>query len=110
MLLCDRFVFTSAGVKIELKPEVLRASVNSELTINVFPVNNLGFKTPFGETNVRFEIEQGANLIEIRELSPGVAKISSKGIEGEATVGIYSLKSGILVQKLLIKILPRDLT
>lgn len=103
-------MFTSAGVKIELKPEVLKASVNSELTINVFPINTLGFKTPFGETNARFEIEQGANLIEIREISPGVAQIRSKGIEGEATVGIYSLKSGILVQKLLIKILPRDVT
>lgn len=70
----------------------------------------LGFKTPFGVTEVRFEVEQGASLVELQVISSGVAKIRSKGIEGEATIGIYSMKSGILVQKLLIKILPRDVT
>jgi hypothetical protein len=91
-----------------VKPEVLRANPNSELTISVYPVNLMGFKTPFGETNARFDVEQGANLIELREISPGIAKVRSKGIEGEATVGIYSLKSGILIQKILVKILPKD--
>lgn len=70
----------------------------------------MGFKTPFGETNARFDIEQGANLIEIKEVSAGIVNVRSKGIEGEAIVGVYSLKSGMLIQKVLIKILPRDLT
>ena len=34
--------------------------------------------------------------------------VRSKGIEGEATLGIYSLKSGMQIRKVLIKILPRD--
>ena len=86
------------------------ASENSQLIIRVYPVNLLGFKTPFGETNARFDIEQGANLVEIRDVSAGVVNVRSKGIEGEAIIGVYSLKSGVLIQKLLIKILPRDLT
>jgi len=109
-LLSDRFVFVSNGVKIDLNPPVLRASVTSELTVSVYPINSLGFKTPFGETNARFEIEQGANLVQMQDVSPGIVKIRSKGVEGEATLGIYALKSGVLLQKLLIKILPKDLT
>ena len=108
-LLSDRFVFMSNGIKIDMKPEVLRASVASELTVSVYPINLLGFKTPFGVTDARFEIEQGANLVQVEDVSPGIVKIRSKGVEGEATLGIYSLKSGALLQKILIKILPKDL-
>jgi hypothetical protein len=109
-LLADRFVFMSSAVKVDMSPPVLHASSVSELKISVFPVNLLGFKTPFGESQVRFEIEQGANLIEVSEISTGLALVRSKGLEGEATVSIYGLKSGVLVQRLLIKILPKDLT
>ena len=109
-LLSDRFIFVSVKTDIEINPAVLHASENSQLTIRVYPVNLMGFKTPFGETNARFDIEQGANLIEIKEVSAGIVNVRSKGIEGEAIVGVYSLKSGMLIQKVLIKILPRDLT
>jgi len=87
---------------------VLRANTSSELIINVFRVNMLGFKTPFSKVYVRFEIEEGANLIEVTSYTGESAKIRSKGIEGEAVVGVYSLKSGALVSKVVIKILPRD--
>ncbi len=92
-----------------MAPPVLRASETSALTVSVFPVNLLGFRTPFGETNARFEIEQGTNLVQMEDVSPGVVKIRSRGMEGEATLGIYALKSGALLQKLLIKILPKDM-
>lgn len=108
-MLADRFVFTSSGIKIELKPEVLRASTNSELEINVYRSNLLGFRVPFGKVEVKFTIEEGANLIEIiNELTEGYAKVKSKGIEGEAVIGIYDLKSGMQISRVLIKILPRD--
>jgi hypothetical protein len=45
----------------------------------------------------------------VSEISTGLALVRSKGLEGEATVSIYGLKSGVLVQRLLIKILPKDL-
>jgi hypothetical protein len=65
---------------------------------------------PFAESEVRYVIEEGNNLVEIVNEDPkGKCRIRSKGIEGEAIVGIYSLRSGVQVSRVLIKILPRDL-
>lgn len=102
-------IFTSTEAKVEVKPEVLRASNNSQLEIIVFRANMLGFKVPFSKVEVRFVITEGANLIEIlSESTEGKVTVRSKGIEGEASVGIYSIKSGLEIKKVLIKILPRD--
>lgn len=69
----------------------------------------LGFKVPFSAVDVRFTVEEGVNLVElVSESSEGSVTIRSKGIEGEAVVGIYSLKSGLPVKKVMIKILPRE--
>lgn len=109
ILLGDRFIFTSRDIKIELKPEILRASTSSELRITVYRVNMLGFKVPFSKIEAQFLIEDGKNLIELSGEGTGSSIIiRSKGIEGEASVGIYSLKSGMQMRKVLIKILPRD--
>lgn len=71
----------------------------------------LGFKVPFSSVDVRFNIEEGSNLIEMVNESPdGKAVIRSKGIEGEAIIGIYSLKSGLQLSRLMIKILPKSKT
>jgi hypothetical protein len=108
-LIADRVIFTATDAKVELKPEVLRASENSQLQITVFRSNMLGFKVPFSSVDVRYTVEEGNNLIEIVNEEPdGNATIRSKGIEGEAIIGIYSIKSGLPVKKILIKILPRN--
>ena len=109
VLLGDRFIFTSSDVKIDMNPPVLRASTASELTLSVYRVNLLGFKVPFSEIEAQFLIEDGKNLVEFNGEGTGSSIIvRSKGIEGEATVGIYSVKSGMQIMKVLIKILPRD--
>ena len=79
--------------------------------INVYKSNLLGFKVPFSVSEVRFAIEDGANLIEIvnESTAEGFVKIRSKGIEGEAIIGVYSLRSGVQVTRILIKIMPRDI-
>jgi len=108
-LLAERLVFTSAKVKVELEPGFLYASQHSELTLNVYPVNTLGFRTPYAKTEVRFDVVEGANLIELEgTVENHTVKVKSKGKEGEAVVGIYSLKSGLELYKILIKILPKD--
>lgn len=108
-LAADRIVFTSSDVKIDVNPEVLRASVNSEVLITVKRVNILGFEVPFSKVEAAFVIEDGANLVEFNG-DPGSSsvKVRSKGKEGEATIGIYSVKSGMQIRKVLLKILPRD--
>jgi len=48
-------------------------------------------------------------LIEIvSDSNDGKIKVRSKGLEGEAIVGVYSLKSGVQISRVLIKVLPRD--
>lgn len=108
MLVLERVIFTSSEIEVETTPEVLRASTSSELAINVYRMNMLGFKTPFSKVYARFEIEEGSNLVEITGQTEESATIRSKGIEGEAVIGVYSLKSGALVSRVLIKILPPD--
>ncbi len=108
-LAADRLVFTSSDVRIDIAPEVLRASVNSEVLISVKRVNILGFEVPFSKVDAAFVIEDGANLVEFAG-EPGSSSVvvRSKGKEGEATIGIYSVKSGMQIRKVLLKILPRD--
>jgi hypothetical protein len=68
----------------------------------------LGFDNPLGKINVRFEIEEGDNLIELTGVSAESVTVRSRGIEGEAIVAVYSLRSGVMISKVLIKILPLD--
>ncbi|MBE2218723.1 MAG: hypothetical protein IAE90_10990 [Ignavibacteria bacterium] len=109
VLAADSLVFTSSDVRIDIAPEVLRASVNSEVLISVKRVNIFGFEVPFSKVDAAFVIEDGANLVEFAG-EPGSSSVivRSKGKEGEATIGIYSVKSGMQIRKVLLKILPRD--
>lgn len=108
VLLAERLIFNSAKVNVDVEPAYLRASTNSSLNISVYPVNMLGFKNPFGKAGVRFEVEEGNNLIELRDETACSVHVRSKGIEGEAIVGIYSLHTGIQISKVVIKIFPLD--
>ena len=106
----DRLIFTSSDIKIEMNPPVLRASVNSEMTIEVYRTNILGFKVPFSKIEAEFIIDDGKNLIELTgEVTGNSVKVRSKGIEGEAVIGIYSVRSGMQIRKITINILPRDM-
>ena len=109
ILIGDRLIFTSTDVKIDMTPVVLRASISSELTLSVYRVNMIGLKVPFSKIDALFRIEEGKNLVELSGEETGNSiKIRSKGVEGEAIIGIYSIKSGMQIKKVMIKILPRD--
>jgi hypothetical protein len=108
-LVAERFVFTTSTISVDITPPVLRASIHSELQIDVYRENMLGFRVPFSNAEVLFAIEEGSGIIElIGDSSGGTVKVRSKGVEGEASVGIYSVKSGLKLKKVLIKILPAD--
>lgn len=110
-LLSEHYIFTTSKVEVEINPPVLKASENSELTITVVPKNYAGFRTPFRKVEIRFQIEEGNNLINIvKEDTNGTFIIKSKGAEGEVTIGIYNISNGILLKKIAVKILPRDVT
>ena len=110
ILAADRIIFTSSDIKIDMKPEVLRASVNSEMIIEVYRDNIIGFKVPFSKIEAQFIIEDGNNLIELSgEENGNSIRVRSKGVEGEATLGIYSVRSGMQIRKIIITVLPRDM-
>lgn len=94
-----------------MEPPVLKASPLSRMEIKIVLKNSFGFATPFAKADVRFETTESANLIELEHfIENDRVIVHSKGIEGEATVGIYSLKTGILLKQLLIKIVAGDYT
>lgn len=108
-LLAERLVFSTSTVNIKLNPEVLRASTNSQLIISAEPINILGFRNILGSTNVSFVIQEGSNLIDVLPAQEkGTAIVISKGKEGEAVIAVYSLKSGLILEQVVIRILPRD--
>jgi hypothetical protein len=109
LLLADQFVFTLNDYQIKLSPELLKASETSELTIEVFKKNILGFKIPFSQADIDYRIEEGNNLIILETVSSNSARVKSRGKEGEAIIGIYSKKTGIMIKKISIIIKPRDL-
>lgn len=93
-----------------MDPPVLKASPFSEMTITICNVNSLGFQTPFSKVQARFEIEEGSKLVELENfVENNKVKMKSRGLEGEVVLGIYSLKSGMLLRKLSIKIVPGNL-
>ena len=104
-------MFHTVRINVEMDPPVLKASPFSEMKILLTPLNSMGFRTPFAKINARYEIEEGVNLIEIRNFQEkDKVIIKSKGLEGEAVLGIYSLSTGILLRKLFIKIVPGNFT
>lgn len=110
ILVAERIIFTSSDIKIDMKPEVLRASVNSEMMIEVYRVNIIGFRVPFSRIEAQFVIEEGKNLIELSGQKNGSSiRVRSKGVEGEATIGIYSVRSGMQIRKIIVNIQPRDM-
>jgi hypothetical protein len=110
-LLSEHYILTTSKFEVEINPPILKASENSELSVTVLPMNNAGFRTPFRKIEIRFQIEEGNSLISIiKEDKNGTLIIKSKGIEGEAVIGIYNLSNGLLLKKISVKILPRDVT
>jgi hypothetical protein len=110
LLLAERLIFNTTKVSVDIEPAYLRASTASSLNISVYPLNTLGFENPFGKADVRFEILEGGNLVDLSETTGRSVRVRSKGIEGEAIIGIYSLRSGVQISKVLVKIFPMDKT
>jgi len=106
LLIAESVLLNTAKVNVDIEPPYLRASATSALIISVYPVNTFGFRNLLGKTEVRFEIEEGDAIISLENISTQSVTVRSKGIEGEAIVGVYSLRSGALVSRVLIKILP----
>ena len=103
------FLYNIYGSEIRRSPKNLFAETSSEMIIKVVPINALGNKAWFRLSSAKFEIIEGANLIQIVELKPeaGLLKIRSKGKVGVVGIKLKSQHS-LLPEYIEIEIL--DLT
>jgi hypothetical protein len=101
------FLYNIYGNEIRKEPENIYADPSSEITIEVIPVNALGWKAIFRNSSTMFEIIDGRNLIDIVETNEakGILKIRSLGKIGIVGIKIISEHS-LLPEYIEIQILP----
>jgi hypothetical protein len=108
LLLVYYFIYNVYGSEIRKTPEYLFSDQESEMIIEVVPINALGSKAVFRTSSAKFEIIEGNDLIEVimENTKKGVLKIRSKGKPGKVGINIKSEHS-LLTEYIEIEILPR---
>ena len=95
LLLGYFFLYNIYGSEVRKNNDFLFADPQSEMIIEVIPVNGLGSKAWFRNSSAKFEIIEGKNLIEIISMdeSKGILKIRSLGEPGKVGMKIKSQHS-----------------
>lgn len=86
------FLYNVYGTEIRLSPNELFADPGSEITIEVVPINALGYRAFFRSSSATFEIIEGNDLIEkvLIDEEKGLLKIRSIGKTGKVLISIKS--------------------
>jgi hypothetical protein len=92
LLLGYFFLYNIYGSEVRKSSANLFADPDSEMTIEVVPVNALGSKAFFRTSSAEFEIVEGIDLIEVKlkNKKAGVLIIRSKGVIGIVGIKIKS--------------------
>ena len=108
LLLGYFFLYNIYGSEVRKNPENLFADPQSELPIEVVPVNELGSRAWFRISSAKFEIIEGNNLVEVISLNEknGQLKIRSLGEPGKVGIKIKSQHS-LFPEYIEIEIHPR---
>jgi hypothetical protein len=108
LLLGYFFLYNIYGSEVRKSSENLFADPQSEMTIEVIPVNALGSKAFFRTSSAKFEIIEGNDLIEIinKDESKGILKIRSSGEVGIVGIKIKSEHS-LLPEYIELEVLSR---
>ena len=108
LLLGYFFLYNIYGSEVRKNNDFLFADPQSEMIIEVIPVNGLGSKAWFRNSSAKFEIIEGKNLIEIisKDESKGILKIRSLGEPGKVGIKIKSQHS-LFTEYYEIRIEPR---
>lgn len=86
------FLYNVYGTEIRLSPTELLADPGSEITIEVVPVNALGYKAFMRSSSATFEFIEGNDLIEKVSIDEerGIIKLRSVGKAGKVVMNIKS--------------------
>lgn len=89
------YIFHIYEIDYRLSSRTLYADYNSIVKIEALAVNSLGFKAPFRNPKITFEISEGKELIEIVENDPGkgILMIRAKGERGLVVIKAKSVYS-----------------
>ena len=92
LLLSYFFLYNIYGSEVRKSSANLFADPQSEMTIEVIPVNALGSKAFFRTSSAEFEVVEGNDLIEVKleNKQDGVLLIRSKGVTGIVGIKIKS--------------------
>ena len=92
LLLGYFFLYNIYGSEVRKSSANLFADPQSEMTIEVIPVNALGSKAIFRTSSAEFEVVEGYDLIEVKlkNNKAGVLQIRSKGVIGIVGIKIKS--------------------
>ena len=92
LLLGYFFLYNIYGSEVRKSSANLFADPQSEMTIEVIPVNALGSKAFFRTSSAEFEVVEGNDLIEVKlkNKKDGVLIIRSKGVIGIVGIKIKS--------------------
>jgi len=86
------YLFHIYEIDYRLSAPNLYADYKSEVTIEVVPLNSLGFRAPFRDPKALFIIEEGKSLVQIIKQSENKSSLTlrSLGVSGTVIVRIKS--------------------
>jgi hypothetical protein len=89
------YIFSIYEINYKTSSHELYADNQSTVTIDVFPVNALGFRAPFRKSKVKFQIAEGKDLVDIIKLdeSKGIIILRAKHLTGMVVVNFKSVYS-----------------
>ncbi len=95
------YIFNIFETVIQVNPPNLFADNHSTTSIEVIPINALGWKAPFRNVSADFTIIEGQELIEIifEKKKEGKIKLRAKNITGKVTINVkpeYSLLPSLI--------------
>ncbi|NCQ17518.1 MAG: hypothetical protein COZ80_08195 [Ignavibacteria bacterium CG_4_8_14_3_um_filter_37_9] len=105
--LAHQYIFSIYEVEYRISSRVLYLHSDAKIVIEAVPINSFGFRAPFRNSDTKFSLVEGNDLIEIVEnnYEKGKLIIQSKNIPGVAIIRVKS-KYSLLPTEFEIKIIP----
>ena len=97
------YLFHIYEIDYRVIPKNLYADYKSEVTIEVIPLNSLGFRAPFRDPKASIIIEEGNSLVQVAGYSDDKSSITLRAL-GETGIVTIRIKSEYAIFPSLIEI------
>jgi hypothetical protein len=88
MFFAFQYIFMIYEVTYDVSPKKLFADNSSTITISTSPVNAFGWTPPFRTSSAVYEIQEGADLVEIieQDVEKGFIRLRAKDKTGKVVI------------------------